>query len=106
MDVRQWVAYAGLDPRPYRSGTSVRKTPRISKVGSAFIRRSLYMPALTAIRSNEAVQAFYQRLIGRGKMKMKVVVAVMRKLLHAIYGVFKNNTPFQAEKCFPILNQA
>ncbi len=32
-DVRQWVAYAGLDPREYRSGTSVRKTPRISKVG-------------------------------------------------------------------------
>lgn len=106
MDVRQWVAYAGLDPRPYRSGTSVNKQPRISKVGNVFIRRSLYMPARTAIRDNEAVQAFYQRLIGRGKLKMKGVVAVMRKLLHAIYGMFKTNTAFQAERCFPIVKPA
>jgi transposase len=34
-DVRQWVAYAGLDPREYSSGTSVRTYTRISKVGNA-----------------------------------------------------------------------
>ena len=39
-DVRQWVAYAGLDPREYSSGTSVRKYTRISKVGNAHLRRA------------------------------------------------------------------
>jgi len=101
MDVRQWVAFAGLDPRPYRSGTSVHKKPRISKVGNAIIRHALFMPALSAIQHNKAVQAFFQRLVGRGKLKMQAVVAVMRKRLHAIYGMFNNNEPFQADKCFP-----
>ena len=40
-DVRQWVAYAGLAPREYRSGTSVRKYTRISKVGNQHLRHAL-----------------------------------------------------------------
>ena len=42
-DVRQWVAYAGLDPREYSSGSSVQKRTRISKVGNRHMRRALYI---------------------------------------------------------------
>ena len=101
MDVRQWVAHAGLDPRVHSSGTSVNKSPRISRTGNIRIRRALFMPALVAIQRDEAVRGFYDRLVNRGKPKMKANVAVMRKLLHAIYGVFKSGTQFQASKCFP-----
>ena len=59
------------------------------------------MPALVAVQRNEAVRGFYDRLVQRGKPKMKANVAVMRKLLHAIYGVFKSNSTFDATKCFP-----
>jgi transposase len=41
MSVRQWVAYAGLDPKRHTSGTSVEQRERISKVGNARIRRTL-----------------------------------------------------------------
>jgi transposase len=44
LDVRQWVAYAGLDPRQHTSGSSVEKKPRISKAGNRHLRRALYMP--------------------------------------------------------------
>ena len=49
-DVRQWVAYAGLDPRQYKSGESVERKVRISKAGNRHLRRALFMPALVAVR--------------------------------------------------------
>ena len=94
LDVRQWVAYAGLDPREYRSGTSVHKKVRISKAGNRHLRRALYMPALVAVRHEPHLRAFYQHLLARGKSKMQALIAVMRKLLHAIYGMFKYRQPY------------
>jgi transposase len=44
---RQAAAHAGLDPRQHESGSSVRRKPRISKMGHAFLRKALYMPAIT-----------------------------------------------------------
>jgi transposase len=100
MSVREWVAYAGLDVRQHRSGRSVEARPRISKEGSVHVRRALYMPALVAVRCEPAVGAFYARLVGEGKAKMVAVVAVMRKLLHAIYGMLKHDADFDGALCF------
>jgi transposase len=103
-DVRQWVAYAGLDPRHHESGTSVHQKVRISKVGNRHIRRALYMPALTATRFVPHLRAFYLHLQARGKCKMVALVAVMRKLLHAIFGMFKYDAPFDGAKLCPALS--
>jgi transposase len=105
-DVRQWVAYAGLDPRHHDSGTSVHQKARISKVGNRHIRRALYMPALTAVRFAPSLRAWYQHLQARGKCKMVALVAVMRKLLHAIFGMFKYDAPFDGAKLCPSLSLA
>jgi len=98
MLVRQWVAHSGLDVRHFDSGTSVHKQPRISKHGNAHIRRILYMPALVAIQREPHVRAFYDQLIAAGKEKLQAVVAVMRKLLHAVYGMLKTNTDFDGAR--------
>jgi transposase len=98
LDVRQWVAYAGLDPRPLRSGSSVHPPVRISKRGNVHLRRSLFMPALVAVRWEPAVQRFATQLTARGHAPLQVLVAVMRKLLHAIYGMLKSDTDFDGEK--------
>ncbi len=100
MAARQWVAHAGLDPRHYESGSSVNKPTRISKTGNRHVRAALYMPALVAIRSEPNVQAFYQALLARGKKPMQAIVAVMRKLLHAIHGMFSNNEGFVGERFY------
>ena len=99
-DVRQWVAYAGLDPCECSSGSSLRKRPRISKVGNRHLRRALYMPALTAARHDPAFAAYYGALQQRGKCKMVALVAVMRKLLHATFGMFKHDTLFEGSRVF------
>ena len=62
----QWVAHAGLDPRPYESGTSIHRPRRISKVGNRHLRAALYMPALVAIQHEPNVKAFYDKLIAAG----------------------------------------
>jgi transposase len=103
MDVRQWVAYAGLDPRQHSSGSSVEKKPRISKAGNKHLRRALYMPALVAIVHEPHLRAFYDHLLARGKTKMQALVAVMRKLLHAIFGMFKHDQIFDGSKVYALV---
>jgi len=98
----QWVAHAGLDPRPYDSGTSVHRPRRISKVGNRHLRAALYMPALVAIQHDPNVRAFYNKLIANGKKPLQAIVAVMRKLLHAIWGMLKHDQDFDGNKFFKI----
>jgi len=90
------VAQAGLSPGERSSGTSVRGKRKICKVGDADLRGTFYMPALAAIRSNNVLRPFVQRLKARGKEDMVIVVAVMRKLLVHAYTVLRNLQRAQA----------
>jgi transposase len=94
---RQVAAYAGLVPRERQSGSSVRGRTRLSKIGNARLRRALYFPAITALRCSEFFQSWARGLQERGKSKMSVICAVMRKLIHLAYGVLKNGKPFDPE---------
>lgn len=105
MTSRQWVAYAGLDPKHHESGSSVHKPPRISRTGNAQLRESLFMPALVAVRYEPHIKAFYEKLQKRGKTPMQALVAVMRKLLHSIHGMLKNRQDFQGQKFFAVDTQ-
>ena len=100
LGVRQWVAYAGLDPRPVESGSSVRRVAHISRKGNVRLRGALYMPALVAKRSDPNVRAFAEHLLAKGKSKLVVTTAVMRKLLHAIHGMMKTKTTFDGAKFY------
>lgn len=100
MTPRQWVAHAGLDPRIVTSGTSLHKPGRISRIGNRHLRAALYMPALVAARREPHVRAFYEKLIARGKTPMQAIVAVMRKLLHAIHGMLRHGSDFVGEKFY------
>jgi transposase len=94
---RQVAAYAGLVPREWRSGSSVRGRVRLSKIGNARLRRALYFPAVTALRCSAFFQAWAEGLRQRGKCKMAVIGAAMRKLIHLAYGVLKTGRPFDPE---------
>ena len=93
---RQLAAYLGLTPCHQRSGTSLATPGRLSGRGDARVREALYMPALTAMRRNPELKAFYEALISRGKAPKQAITAIMRKLVHLCYGVVKNQTPYGA----------
>jgi transposase len=101
MTVRQWVAYSGLDPVHQVSGTSVHKPSRISRAGNRHLRRALYMPTLAAVRCDPHMRAFHQALRERHKTGLQALMAVERKLLHAIYGIFKTGKPYDGKLLFP-----
>jgi len=103
MTVRQWVAHSGLDPVHETSGTSVHKPSHISRQGNRYLRKALFMPALTAARFDPHLQGFYMQLLDRHKTKLQALTAVARKILHAIYGIFKTDTPYDGAKLFPAL---
>ena len=100
MTERQLVAYAGMDPRVYESGSSVQRPVRISKVGNARLRAILYMTGLSAVRYDRGARAFYSRLVARGKKPMQALVAVMRKLLHGIWVVLQRRIQFDSSVLF------
>jgi transposase len=106
MEVRQWVAYSGLDPVHQVSGTSVRKAPRISRHGSRYLRRALFMPAMVGVQHDPHMRSFYKLLQTRHKTKLQALMAVARKLLHAIFGIFKTGTAYDGSKLFPQLETA
>lgn len=97
-NARQLAAWAGVTPRHYVSGTSGRSATPITKIGSAYLRRALFMPAMNARMFNPLLKSFADRLKENGKKPKQIIIAVMRKLLHQIYGILKSGTPYNPEK--------
>lgn len=96
---KELVAYAGLNPSQHVSGTSVRHKSKLSKIGNAQIRRSLYFPAVVAMHHNPCIVQLCERLEKKEKHKMVIVGAAMRKLLVLCYGVLKSGVPFDPAFC-------
>lgn len=95
---RQIVSLAGLDPTSKFSGTSVHGKSRISKSGSKLCRGILFMGCLVAIKHNEELKVFYNRLKENGKHSTVAQVAVMRKIIILAYAIYKNNEVYEPEK--------
>ncbi|MCJ8166738.1 IS110 family transposase [Pontibacter sp. E15-1] len=94
---RQLIAKAGLSPREFTSGTSVRGRVRITKMGGGLIRSKLFMCSFSAKKSNAACKALYERLVGKGKNGKLALIAVCNKLLKQAFAIVKSGIPYQAD---------
>lgn len=92
-DARAVAADAGVTPAHAESGQSKARV-RLSKMGKAAVRGELFMPAMNAMRTNPLLRAFAERLRQDNKPEPVIICAVIRKLLHIVYGVVKHQTPF------------
>jgi transposase len=95
--VRELVAFIGLAPKETLSGSSIKGKPRLCKTGHARLRKALYMPALVSIQCNPLMIAFYRRLKEKGKNGKVIVCAIMRKLVHVIFGVLKSGKMYDPD---------
>lgn len=95
---RGLARYAGLVPAQRESGSSIRGRSRIVHRCNSNLRSLLYMCSLSASRFCPSLKVFYTSLIARGKAKKQALVAVARKLAHAIYGVLKTKTKYDGGK--------
>lgn len=96
-----YVKSMGLNLKEHSSGKHKGKL-KITKRGSGTVRMYLYLAVLRLIQNNFIVQAWYQCKIERdGGIKMKAVVAVMRKLARALWHVGQGKR-FDAAKLFDV----
>jgi len=94
---REIISLAGLDPVKRTSGSSIRGKSRISKAGSRLYRGSLFMSAMVAIRFNDEIKAFYNRLKDNGKHTTVAQVAVIKKLIIIAHSLYKNDCAYDTD---------
>jgi transposase len=97
LNQKQLIGYSGLDVRVDQSGEKTIKG-RITKKGNSHLRKALYMPALSACRTNKSMKLFYTQLNQRQRAKKQGVIAVQRKLLLLTYSLWKSGQEY-LEKC-------
>lgn len=99
---KQLIAYAGLDPSVFQSGSFRAKNNKISKRGSTYLRKALYQAASAAVRKrpngpcNLVLYEYYNNKINSNKSPRVALVATCNKLLRIIFGILKSKTPFKA----------
>jgi transposase len=94
---RQLSSWAGLSPKEYSSGKSIRGKIRISKMGGKELRNMLYMCSLSAIKSNKACKDLYHRLKAKGKNGKLALAAVSNKLIKQCVAIAKSQLPYDAK---------
>jgi transposase len=92
---KKLVAFAGIDPTAFQSGNFVGQHNRLSKKGSSYLRRAVWMSALIAARHDPVFKAFYEKKRSEGKAHGTALGAVSRKLLYTIHAVLKANQPYE-----------
>lgn len=90
----QLVAYAGLDVAVKQSGDFVGTQTKISKRGSPYLRRAIWLAATVAAFKDPALSVYYQSLKSRGKHHLTAVGAVARKMCNIIFAVLRDNEPY------------
>jgi transposase len=95
---RALVSFAGLGVKEMQSGISQHGKPCLMRTGHRKLRRTLYMSALTVFRVAGPLQDWAKEKIAEGKPKKVMMVALMRKLLHIVYGVWTKETDYDVSK--------
>lgn len=93
---REISKLVGVAPIVNQSGR--RDGQRSVFAGRSHVRRVLYMAALVATQRNTVIQAFYQRLLARGKAKKVALVACMRKLLTILNAMVRTSEPWRTKE--------
>jgi len=92
---KEMTALMGLDPVLKESG-NFRGKSRLSKQGGKHFRRTLYMATVVAVRYNDRLKLFYERLVANGKPKKLALMAAMRKLLIMAMAIIRKQEPYRA----------
>lgn len=89
------VAYAGIDPSVFESGEFTGRRQHMSKRGSPYLRRALWLAAHSTRQWNPDLDAYLQRKLAEGKPYKVAMGALCRKLLARVYVVLKEGRPYQ-----------
>lgn len=99
-----FVAYCGLDPRPFESGERVGQR-KLSKFGDACLRRLLFLAAMSGQKCL-AWKDYYKASIDRGLTKITSLLRISRRLARLAWYAVRQNLDFDATKIRVPLDKA
>ena len=88
------AAYAGIDPTVKQSGDFSGTRMKMSKRGSPYLRRAIWLASTVAAFKDPAIHALYERKRAEGKDHMTVIGHICRKMISIIFSVLRDNTPY------------
>jgi len=91
---KKLVAFAGIDPTVKQSGNFTGTHNSMSKRGSVYLRRAIWIAATVAAQKNPVLKDFYQKKRDEGKDYMTSIGAVSRKLCYIIFAVLRDKKPY------------
>lgn len=92
------VKYAGLNSGVSQSGQFEGKGLPISKTGSPYLRRAMWLAAESARKYDPGLRAFYDKKRAEGKGHRVAVTAVARKLCHIVYAVMRDRVAYDPDR--------
>lgn len=89
------LAYAGLDPSVKQSGEFKSNQNRMSKRGSPYLRRAIWLASTVAVQCDPMFRAYYEKKMSEGLHYMNVIGHVSRKMTAVIFAVLRDGQPYQ-----------
>lgn len=89
------VAYAGIDPTVKQSGQFLANNNKMSKRGSPYLRRALFLAASTCTLHESPLNDYYNKKRSQGKHHLTAVGAVAHKLTHIVFAIMRDNKDYK-----------
>jgi transposase len=86
--VDKLMAFSGFDPRVRQSGTSLHRNTKLTKRGSPYLRRALFLAANVSRQYDPQMKAYYQKKRDEGRTYTEAMMPVCRKLLARVHAVW------------------
>nr|CDL66521.1 unnamed protein product [uncultured bacterium] len=88
------AAYIGVDPSVNQSGEFVGTHAHMSKRGSPYLRRAVWMASVVAVQRDPMFQAYYEKKAAEGLRYMNIIGHVTKKMTAVIYAIMRDNKAY------------
>ena len=92
---KQLIAYAGMDPSVKQSGNFVGTQSHMSKRGSPYLRRALWLAAVVAVSHNDLFKYLFQQKMNAGKTYAQAMGYICHKLLNTVFAILKTGEEYK-----------
>jgi len=92
--LKHFLSHFGWCPQTFQTGGFRQEHPRMSHAGNRYVRRLVWMLAITASKTVPVYHDYFMKRTAAGKKKMHTIVAIGRKLLSVIYAILKSRKPY------------
>lgn len=89
------AAYAGLDPKVKQSGETKSSAVHMSKRGSPYLRRAIWLASTTAVQYDPMFKAYYEKKVSQGMRYMNIIGHVSKKMTAVIFAVMRDNKVYE-----------